>query len=58
MFLHPLFQVASRTYVDAPEKWVQAWKIRLIQEKPPGVDHCDAQWIPVFAGMTGSVLRE
>ena len=35
------------------KKWTQAWKIRLIQEKPPRVDHRDAQWIPAFAGMTG-----
>ena len=34
------------------KKWTQAWKIRLIQEKAPSVDHCDAQWIPAFAGMT------
>ena len=40
------------------KKWTQAWKIRLIQEKAPSVDHCDAQWIPAFAGMTESVLRE
>ena len=40
------------------KKWNQAWTIRLIQEKPPRVDHCDAQWIPAYAGMTGSVLRE
>ena len=26
--------------------------IQLIQEKNPSVDHCDAQWIPAFAGMT------
>ena len=44
LFDHPM--------VDAPEKWTQAWKIRLIQEKNPSVDHYDAQWIPVFAGMT------
>ena len=35
------------------KKWTQAWKIRLIQEKPPRVDHRDAQWIPAYAGMTG-----
>ena len=34
------------------KKWPQAWKIRLIQEKSPSVDHYDAQWIPAFAGMT------
>ena len=34
------------------KKWTQAWKIRLIQEKAPSVDHWDAQWIPAFAGMT------
>ena len=38
--------------LDAPEKLTQAWKVRLIQEKNPSVDHCDAQWIPAFAGMT------
>ena len=43
----------DRPMVDAPEKkWTQAWKIRLIQEKNPSVDHHDAQWIPAFAGMT------
>ena len=36
------------------KKWAQAWKIRLIQEKNPCEDHCDAQWIPAFAGMTGT----
>ena len=40
------------------KKWSLAWKIRLIQEKNPSVNHRDAQWIPAFAGMTGSVLRE
>ena len=35
------------------KKWNQAWKTRLIQEKNPGVDHCNARWIPAFAGMTG-----
>ena len=34
------------------KKWTQAWKIRLIQEKNPSVDHYDAQWIPAFVGMT------
>ena len=34
------------------KKWNQTWKIRLIQEKPPHVDLCDAQWIPAYAGMT------
>ena len=38
--------------LDAPEKLTQAWKIRLIQEKNPCVDHCDTQWILAFAGMT------
>ena len=41
-------------YLDAPEKWTQTWKVRLIQEKNPGEDHCDAQWIPAFAGITGT----
>ena len=27
-------------------------------KKRPPVDHCNARWIPAFAGMTGSVLRE
>ena len=36
------------------KKWTLAWKIRLIQEKNPKVDHCDAQWIPAFARMTGT----
>ena len=34
------------------KKWTLAWKIRLIQEKNPSVDHYDAQWIPAFSGMT------
>ena len=34
------------------KKWAQTWKVRLIQEKNPSVDHRDAQWIPAFAGMT------
>ena len=25
----------DRPMVDAPEKWAQAWKIRLLQEKNP-----------------------
>ena len=38
------------------KKWNQAWKTRLIQEKNPSVDHCDTQWIPAFAGMTGEIF--
>ena len=45
--------------IDAPEKMGPGMEDSVDSRKaPPCVDHCDAQWIPAFAGMTGSVLRE
>ena len=39
-------------YIDAPEKRDPGMKDSVDSRKEPSVDHCDAQWIPAFAGMT------
>ena len=48
----------DRPMVDAPEKMGSGMEGPVDSRKEPSVDHCDAQWIPAFAGMTESVLRK
>ena len=48
----------DRPMVGAPEKMGPGMEDSVDSRKEPSVDHCDAQWIPAFAGMTGNVLRE
>ena len=38
-------------YIDASEKRDPGMKDSVDSRKEPSVDHCDAQWIPAFAGM-------
>ena len=64
MFSHPVFQVTGHACierflgfsghdVDAPGKMRLGMKDSVDSRKEePSVDHCDAQWIPAFAGMT------
>jgi len=42
----------DRPMVDAPEKMGSGMEGPVDSRKEPSVDHCDAQWIPAFAGMT------
>ncbi len=42
----------DRPMVDAPEKMGPSMEDSVDSRKEPSVDHCDAQWIPAFAGMT------
>ena len=41
-------------YIDAPEKMEPGMEDSVDSRKNPGVDHCNARWIPACAGMTGS----
>ena len=47
----------DRPMVDAPEKMDPGMEDLVDSRKEPSVDHCDAQWSPAFAGMTGYFFR-
>ena len=40
------------------KKWTLAWKIQLIQEENPSVDHYDAQWNALHIGVINNLKKQ